>query len=362
MECKVLFLSGGLQLSGSTTWMNSLISAFQNAGIPTVHLVTSIDTGVKSAAKKIHYTGRARKHLPIRILRLLQCHKIFTEYYARQEEQFFNKYVQQLLVNSKNKILVIKDFNSYLPDFFKSEQFVVVDVMHNHFTTYQPGYYRDCLIAVSQTVMKAANRIGFNVNNFIYNPLDVQSIASMSMEYEVEENNYILYVGRLSKDKGVTHLLESYSELLKENKINQKLVYLGSGSEFEFLSQYVEKNNLSGQVVFKGFVSNPYPYIKKAKLLVLPSYSEAMPYVIFEAAVLKTSYLVSNFLGYQEFFPDENVFEISDDTNIFKKNLKNKMLRLLDVPAYSLRDGLEKKVRPGKVAYAYYKLLCENKA
>lgn len=360
LECEVLFLSGGLQLSGSTTWMNSLIMAFENAGVATAHLVTSIETEVKSAASKVYYTNRARKHLPNRILRLLQLHKVLPNYYARKENEYFNNYVRQLLSKNNKKILVLKDFNSYLPSYFEKEQFVV-DVMHNHFAAYETGYYRDRLISVSKSVKDKACELGFKVDDVIYNPLDIANLRIKSIEYEVEEDNFILYVGRLRKDKGVRHLIEAYQSLLKEEKIKHKLIFLGHGSEMEALRKYADENKISEYVVFKGFLSNPYPYIKNAKLLVLPSYSEAMPYVAIEAAALNTSYLVSNFSGSSEFFPKENIFSMCKDSESFNENLKIKIIKLLEAPTSSLKSGLDKKIAPEKVAESYYKLLHNSK-
>lgn len=361
LECEVLFLSGGLQLSGSTTWMNSLIVAFQNAGVATAHLVTSVETEIKSAASKVYYTNRARKHLPNRMLRLLQMHKIMPNYYARKENDYFNNYVRQLLSRDNKKILVLKDFNSYLPSFFEKEQFVVVDVMHNNFTAYEAGYYRDRLISVSKSVKDKASELGFKVDGVIYNPLDIVNLKIKSLEYEVEEDNFILYVGRLSKDKGVRHLIEAYQSLLKEEKIKHKLIFVGHGNEMEALKEYADKNKISEHVVFKGFLSNPYPYMKKAKLLVLPSYSEAMPYVAIEAAALNTSYLVSSFSGSDEFFSKENIFSMCKDSETFNENLKIKIIERLEAPASSLRSGLYKEIAPEKVAESYYKLLHASK-
>lgn len=360
IDIKVLFLSESLQLSGSTTWMNSLITAFQKAGIPCAHLVISIVTEIESAADKVYYTGRAREHFPLRIMRFFQFHKIFYKYYKLQEDLFFDKYVKSILKDNNEDILVIKDFNSYLPKVLECKQFTVVSVMHNQFFNYEPGYYRDYLISVSRAVMRNSNEAGFNVDGFIYNPLDIEDVKIKSVKYEPNENNFLLFAGKIHKEKGVLHLLKAYHELLKEGKINHKLVYLGSGKDQRLLEEYVSKHDLEDNVIFKGFVNNPYPYIKKAKLLVLPSYSEAMPYVAIEAAVLETSYLVSDFSGAEEFYPSSNIFCMHSDPNIFNRNLKCKILDLLKTPRYSLKEEVLEKINPQEVVHSYCKFLKER--
>ena len=49
------------------------------------------------------------------------------------------------------------------------------------------------------------------------------------------------------------------------------------------LDDYIQQNGLINKVVLVGSVPNPYPYIAKSRLLLLPSFSEALPTVILEA-------------------------------------------------------------------------------
>lgn len=61
-------------------------------------------------------------------------------------------------------------------------------------------------------------------------------------------NGYFLYIGRLSKEKGVNYLLQAIKDLPKDIKLR----IVGTGKEENNLKQYVKENNLDN-VEFVGF-------------------------------------------------------------------------------------------------------------
>jgi len=66
-----------------------------------------------------------------------------------------------------------------------------------------------------------------------------------------------------------------------------------------------KKLGIEQKVKFLGFVKNPYPYIKNAKLLVSSSNSEGLPRVIVESLILNTP-VVST-------YSSEGVFEVMEN-------------------------------------------------
>jgi glycosyltransferase involved in cell wall biosynthesis len=358
MKLEVVFLSGSLQLSGSTTWINTLIKGFEQQNIYCAHLVTGVPTSIKSSARQVFYTGRPRQQLWLRLMRWLQLHKTFKSFYKAQEASFYTKRAQQLL-NSQlaEKVLVIKDFSSYLPAYFFDNRFIIAAVLHQQFTGFQEGYFYHKLCAVSKTVKENSNKLGFNVQHAIYNPLDIKRLRYLAEEYQPCEEDYLLFVGKLHKEKGIVELLESYHELLDKENINLKLIYVGEGNSCKLLQDYIAEHGLERQVKLIGFLNNPYPYIKNAKLLVLPSYSEAMPYVAIESAVLETNYLVSDFPSAKEFFPDKNVFFMGDNASVFRENLKDKIISSLESQNFDLKPGIIEKMSLAEVTKSYHNLL-----
>ena len=303
------------------------------------------------------YTGRTRQSWLLRCMRWFQLHKIFKSFYKKQEDKFFTRKTNQLTRNKlADKVLVVKDFTSYLPACFEDDQFFVVAVLHQQYKKFEQGYYYDLLCSVSKTVQHESYKLGFNVQDVIYNPLDVDSIKNMSLEYQVQEGGFLLFVGKLHKEKGIFELLEAYRDLVKDGYTQLDLIYIGEGKDKEQLVKKIVAYGLKDKVKFTGFLLNPYPYIRQAELLLLPSYSEAMPYVVIEAAVLNTAYLVSDFPSAREFFHEENVFSMKNfRPDVFE--MKQKIIQLISEPRYELKDGLVEKIKPNTIVNAYYNLL-----
>ena len=96
------------------------------------------------------------------------------------------------------------------------------------------------------------------------------------------ERHGILFVGRLEKIKRVAHLgtlWEKYAE-------RETLKIVGDGPEKHFL-QGLSKVDLLGQMSN----SEVFEEMRKSKLVVLCSYSEASPTVLKEALITGTSFL-----------------------------------------------------------------------
>ena len=94
----------------------------------------------------------------------------------------------------------------------------------------------------------------------------------------------IVTVARFGKEKGVLRTIRAVSKLEKKDLL--KYYIIGDGTEFEQAKALVDELKLSENVTLLGEKENPYGYIKAADLLLIPSYSEAAPMVIGEAACL----------------------------------------------------------------------------
>lgn len=152
-----------------------------------------------------------------------------------------------------------------------------------------PFYKNTNLIAVSEGVKKNLLESGIEPKTLqtIYNPFNFANIRQQAQAYQVEEQDYIIHVGRLdSLQKRHDVLISAY----KKSDIKQKLLLLGNGGYAKTnkkIHQLVKELNLQDKVIFKGFIANPYPYIRQAKLLVLSSDYEGLPMVLIEALILK---------------------------------------------------------------------------
>lgn len=82
----------------------------------------------------------------------------------------------------------------------------------------------------------------------------------------------LLYVGRLAKVKGVTHLIEAF-KCLREQGLEAHLAIVGDGPERTELEQQAEASGFKDDIVFHGLVKNADlpPYMRAADVFVLPS-------------------------------------------------------------------------------------------
>lgn len=124
---------------------------------------------------------------------------------------------------------------------------------------------------------------GLNTKNMIVinNPLDFKKINKLKREkVNLDNKNYIIGVGRLSKRKRFDLLIHAYNKIRKKNL---DLFILGKGSEKSRLQKLSRKLKREENIHFLGFQKNPYKYLNRARLLVLTSKYEGFPNVVLEA-------------------------------------------------------------------------------
>lgn len=118
---------------------------------------------------------------------------------------------------------------------------------------------------------------------------EIRTLAESAAVTLPDDKPNIVTVARLGKEKGVLRAIRAASKTGKTDKFRYYII--GSGTEFEQAKALIDELKLSKAVFLLGEKKNPYGYIKAADLLLIPSYSEAAPMVIGEAACLGTPIL-----------------------------------------------------------------------
>lgn len=121
----------------------------------------------------------------------------------------------------------------------------------------------------------------------IYNPIilpELQDLAKAPLQhpfYTKDSRPVILAVGRLMREKGFLDLLEAFRRVRQER--DALLVILGTGEQEAELRSEIGRLSLQEYVDLPGFAINPYSFMQKSALLVLPSYGEGLSTVLVEA-------------------------------------------------------------------------------
>lgn len=144
----------------------------------------------------------------------------------------------------------------------------------------------------------------------IYNPTDIENDSKV---IDASQNSYYLYVGRISKEKGVDLFCQAITEL------GYKGVAVGDGDE----KQKLEDNYPNIEFVGWKNKNEVKEYMKNAKALIFPSrWYEGAPLTTIEAFSVGLPCIVSNKCAASE-FTQNNINGLLFDGTI--KDLKEKM-------------------------------------
>lgn len=133
-------------------------------------------------------------------------------------------------------------------------------------------------------------QLNFNRNAKIYfidNPVNINQLidkSNDSISNHLKTNRaYIIAVGSLIDIKRHDFVIRSFSKLKEQNT---DLIIVGSGPLKMELEKLSENLDIKEKVHFTGQVSNPFPLMKNAKLLVHASSTEGFGMVVAEALAL----------------------------------------------------------------------------
>lgn len=104
-----------------------------------------------------------------------------------------------------------------------------------------------------------------------------------------ERENLIGYIGRLTEEKGVLNFVKAIPRILKQRD-DLKFLVGGDGQLRDEIERYLKKENLEDKVKFTGWIRHDDlpKYLNNLKLIVIPSYTEAGPLILFEAMACGT--------------------------------------------------------------------------
>jgi glycosyltransferase involved in cell wall biosynthesis len=143
-----------------------------------------------------------------------------------------------------------------------------------------------CVSRASAIEINKIFKVPFDQIRIIYNPIDVDYVLTLSNQkvehpWFTQNIPIIISVGRLANVKGYPYLLRAFKQII--TKYPARLVILGKGEEEGPLKKLALKLDIDQSVAFLGSQTNPFKYMARSKIFVLPSLSEALPMVLLEA-------------------------------------------------------------------------------
>ena len=154
----------------------------------------------------------------------------------------------------------------------------------------------DCFLVNSHDMARGlGNQLGLDHRRVrvIHNPIDITQIQRLARAPApgMPERPFIVTVGRLEHQKGHDVLIKAYADSGAAKEMD--LVILGQGSQEAALRRQAAQMGVGDQVKFPGFATNPWAWMSRARLFVLPSRWEGFPSVVAEALACGTPALVT---------------------------------------------------------------------
>ena len=212
----------------------------------------------------------------------------------------------------------------------------------------------DINIALTKSIRDYLHGNGFTNTFIIPNAVDAKKYTNKG------DDNFILFAGRLSKVKGLTYLIQAFSEI--SNDYDTDLLLVGSGPDEKGLKKMVRLKNIEDRVHFIPMVDKEKlrEYLSKCSIFVLPSLFECMPVTLLEAMASGKPVIASDIPGpkdiithgYNGFlFEKENVDELKNylELLIEDKELRKRIRE-------NARKTVEEKYTFEKVADSHLKL------
>lgn len=177
------------------------------------------------------------------------------------------------------------------------------------------------VITITHELMRYYNLKPNLTRRVIYNGI----LPQTSKIYRWPKDKYFLVSSRISEEKGIDDVIESFSKFCRIRN-DYKLIVLGDGDEtyVQHLKNRISTLGCESYVEWKGYVSDVLPYMQKATSLIVASKYEGFGRMTAEALINGCAVIGSNNSGTKE---------ILDYTGGFLFNTNDEMLECMNTVA-----------------------------
>ena len=360
-KAKVLFYNGSLRMGGIERILTEVL---QNIDREKIEIDLVIEDGIKSLNV---FEKDIPKDVKIYYLKPEEIIKK-TDFYRQKRKNIFYKVIYNLMMNYEsylkkkklkkivkdNKYNVVVDFDMGLSkyiDLIKADKKIAW--VHSSIENW---YQKKSRIKRLGERLKKYNNIVTICDEMkkntielypfleekivrIYNPFNFERILKNS-EREIQNKNilkepFAVSVMRLTENSKDFDTLIKAWQMLEQQNINLKLYILGDGSDKKNIESKIKNAGQEDSVILLGNVTNPYPWIKKSKMLIHSSKFEGLPTVLIEALILNKVVISSNCVsGPKEILENGEIgylYEVGDYkklADLIINNLENPHLNL----------------------------------
>lgn len=147
---------------------------------------------------------------------------------------------------------------------------------------------------------------GVDLNYFSVSENIRLSSEGLKKSFRIYDNaQVLLFVGRISKSKGIAELINSFINLSANNK-NLYLIIVGNFDERDILNSKIKDIIVNhDKIITTGHQKDIRPYLNMADIFVFPSYREGLPQSLLQACAMLKCCVATNINGNDEIIFDK---------------------------------------------------------
>ena len=158
-----------------------------------------------------------------------------------------------------------------------------------------------CVQSLKKYFPEVSDKIGLMENITSHDM--ITEMASADVKDMAEGKCKLLTVGHVCENKGSLMALEA-AAMLKSSGLDFHWYFIGTVEDRIKYNKIVEEKGLEDYITFMGVRTNPYPYFRKATIIVHPSKFEGRSIAMDEAKLLCKPVVVTNFSTVNDQFSD----------------------------------------------------------
>ena len=188
---------------------------------------------------------------------------------------------------------------------------------------------------------------------------NLYKLKTEKIDDNFEFDNYILSIGRLTRQKNFQFLIKAYAHVKQEVTNLPKLLIIGEGEEKNYLTEKIKEHKVEKDVLLLGYKNNVFQYLNKSLFFLLSSDWEDPGFVLVEAAASNKLILSSDVLsGPKEFLYNKNsgfLYKKEDFTD-FKDKIKYILNNINSKENYLKKVNAKKNSKKYTIFYHYKEL------